>query len=623
MRRLRDFKSGVLLLIFVLSTVSDVVAQNNDQKPIEIKQHDSHVHTRNADDDSMATIDTSGVDVSDALFLNEPKRNAPGDDLWSLYDELDSIELCNRTLDTPLLRHLLNHSATRLEQQDGGSRLLFLAQLIARHTYLATPTMPLNASLTGTPLARPMGKSPLYVLEATCEDSKIRWTPVAIYPTSVANSFLQLRLPQLEIDACRDLSQCPNSKCSWTSHGNLRVYARSCCDSETRFCRADWRGIHTAFYALSVVFALGSFLMIFVVYRERRRQQQESRGWALMELFFVGAGILYSQPLIDWIEPSNGCVLAVWMREVGFTLFYGSVVLKIYRNLQEYRVRKAHHVIVREQDLLKYLACGMAITLTSLVFWTLGSLKTDELFDSQWPQCPFQKWSIAWSIFELVVLLYGIRLCYKARSSNWVERYQFTAAVALEMIVNLAAQVARYSLRHTGSSDLLFIIAVVQLHFTVTVNIVAIITPKFILVTDTNRRTLIAGTNNSGRAHPSLAKLRDNLINGTIDFAEVPIIDMNPDDIRAELKRVYTQLRMYKVKNIYQENPHISKRKGGKKVSDKTNKNRRISIPPVKRVDEEEEKSDLTDLTVESALQNRLFLSANKIQEANEQGIRV
>lgn len=49
-----------------------------------------------------------------------------------------------------------------------------------------------------------------------------------------------------------------------------------------------------------------------------------------------------------------------------------------------------------------------------------------------------------------------------------------------------------------------------------------------------NRRMLsMAGASSSGsKAHPSLAKLRDNLINGTIDFAEVPIIDMNPEDIR-------------------------------------------------------------------------------------------
>ena len=115
-----------------------------------------------------------------------------------------------------------------------------------------------------------------------------------------------------------------------------------------------------------------------------------------------------------------------------------------------------------------------------------------------------------------------------------MERYQFTVAVYLELVVSLAAQLARYSLRHTGSSDMLFVITILQIHLTTTVNIAAIITPKFIVVgTDSNRRTLtMAGTSNSGRAHPSLAKLRDNLINGTIDFAEIPIVDMNPEDIR-------------------------------------------------------------------------------------------
>lgn len=84
---------------------------------------------------------------------------------------------------------------------------------------------------------------------------------------------------------------------------------------------------------------------------------------------------------------------------------------------------------------------------------------------------------------------------------------------------------------------------------------------------------------------------------------------------------------MYKVKNIYQENPHISKRKGGKKISDKTNKNRRISIPPaasspkIRRVNEEEEEK--SDLTVDSAPYN-VYLSTNKIQlESADQSVRV
>jgi hypothetical protein len=84
---------------------------------------------------------------------------------------------------------------------------------------------------------------------------------------------------------------------------------------------------------------------------------------------------------------------------------------------------------------------------------------------------------------------------------------------------------------------------------------------------------------------------------------------------------------MYKLKNLYQDNPHISKRKGGKKTSDKP-KNRRISIPPtssspkIRRVDEEDEKSDLT---VDSAPHN-IYLSTNKIQlqlESADQSVRV
>lgn len=86
---------------------------------------------------------------------------------------------------------------------------------------------------------------------------------------------------------------------------------------------------------------------------------------------------------------------------------------------------------------------------------------------------------------------------------------------------------------------------------------------------------------------------------------------------------------MYKLKNIYQDNPHISKRKGGgKKLIDKTtSKNRRISIPPplsngssnspkVRRLDElangvDDEKSDLT---VESAPHNKFLSTSNKVR---------
>lgn len=104
---------------------------------------------------------------------------------------------------------------------------------------------------------------------------------------------------------------------------------------------------------------------------------------------------------------------------------------------------------------------------------------------------------------------------------------------------------------------------------------------------------------------------------------------------------------MFKMKNIYQDNPHITKDRKGrtKKIVDKTmGKSRRISIPPmsstvaipplntiinisttnapskIKQIEEEK-----NDLTVESAPQNALFYTKRCLipLDANDHSIRV
>ncbi|RCN38365.1 hypothetical protein ANCCAN_15724, partial [Ancylostoma caninum] len=116
--------------------------------------------------------------------------------------------------------------------------------------------------------------------------------------------------------------------------------------------------------------------------------------------------------------------------------------------------------------------------------------------------------------------------------------------------------VCRYSIRNSAHSDTLFTISFVQLQLTVSVNIVIIIAPKFYLVSgESTRRSMTLG-GHSGRAHPSLAKLRDNILNGTIDFAEVPIADMNPEDIRVSFLSFFlfsrkTPVRTYRLVLIF------------------------------------------------------------------------
>lgn len=54
--------------------------------------------------------------------------------------------------------------------------------------------------------------------------------------------------------------------------------------------------------------------------------------------------------------------------------------------------------------------------------------------------------------------------------------------------------------------------------------------------------------------------------NSDADVGEVTLEGMNPDDIRAELKRLYIQLEIFKNKTIRLDNPHISRRRGGRKA---------------------------------------------------------
>uniref|UniRef100_A0A1I8A5S1 G_PROTEIN_RECEP_F3_4 domain-containing protein n=1 Tax=Steinernema glaseri TaxID=37863 RepID=A0A1I8A5S1_9BILA len=558
-------------------------------------------------------------------------------ELSRLLEQLDDVSECNRTVAGPLLRRLLERS-----MGDTHLQLLWLAKLVAEHPHVLNRELPMNASLSSQPPIRPPNSThAIYSLRLECPKSvpappsgqatthplTPTWTPLLVIPTPLSNSFLTVRLPVESLDTC-SFSSCAN-KCSWTIHGGLRVYARVCCgaESDAEMCRANTESFRKPLFLWTGCCSVICVLLIGVVVRERRQSQNEGRGWALMELFLVGAALLYFIPLLDYFSPPSGsCLGFIWLRQIGFATFYGSIVLKIYRNLQEYRVRKAHHVIVKEQDLLKYLSTILVATLTSLVAYTFGVWGDAELWSSAWPQCPPQNWFYAWQVIELLFLLHGMRLCYKARNSSWLERWQFTVAVCLEAVITLMASLITYSIRHSGHSDTLLMVLFVQEQLTVTVSVVIIMAPKSLQVTsESNRRTLTM-SGSSGRAHPSLAKLRDNILNGTIDFAEVPIGDMNPDDIRAELKRVYTQLRMYKLRSIYTENPHISKRKGGKKSSDKSGKNRRISIPPtssspkVRKVDEEDEEK--SDLTVESAPHN-VYLSTYKLQLEPDHSVRV
>lgn len=125
------------------------------------------------------------------------------------------------------------------------------------------------------------------------------------------------------------------------------------------------------------------------------------------------------------------CLLEPWCRELGFVICYGAIILKLYRHLVEFRTRKAHRWVVRDMDLLKYL-CAMivavlcylsAFTASSMDFLELGQL--GGLEDDSLNRCRPMRWDYVTQAGEILILTFGLHLCFASRNANTQFRVKF------------------------------------------------------------------------------------------------------------------------------------------------------------------------------------------------------
>ena len=77
-------------------------------------------------------------------------------------------------------------------------------------------------------------------------------------------------------------------------------------------------------------------------------------------------------------------MLEPWLREIGFIICYGAIVLKLYRHLVEFRTRKAHRYVVRDLDLLRYLCAMIVAVLCYLAAFTALCIDYLEHSDLTW-----------------------------------------------------------------------------------------------------------------------------------------------------------------------------------------------------------------------------------------------
>ncbi|KAK3083240.1 hypothetical protein FSP39_017567 [Pinctada imbricata] len=362
-------------------------------------------------------------------------------------------------------------------------------------------------------------------------------------------------------------------------------------------CMAEYdillRGIPLGIQSFSVTVTI---VIGIVVLRLRKTRVMVAGMWPLLEIILLGAILLYTTVIIQYFEPTTTiCIIIPWFREVGFAIVYGALVLKIYRLLAEFQSRKAHRVHVRDKDLLKYLCCVMVVVIGYMSAWTTvtfdhiregkdiiqtGYTPDDEL---KYLMCKAGWWEYVIEIAELLFLMFGIYMCYRVRSapSEYSEGTYVSAAICYEAVISIVYYILRHVYWLELHPDYMFLMSFIRCQLTATVTLVLIFGPKLLFAhrpPDDHfiRNRAYSSSEVQEPMPPEAMKLNVSISsNGDVDVGEVSLADMDPEDIRAELKRLYTQLQIYKTRAMRKDNPHISKKRGGRKQT-----HRRFSLQP-------------------------------------------
>ncbi|XP_026854068.2 probable G-protein coupled receptor 158 [Electrophorus electricus] len=368
------------------------------------------------------------------------------------------------------------------------------------------------------------------------------------------------------------------------------------CREGCAFCRDDTPCLaqEDGILRLAVVSSQGlCVLMTFgtmaTVYHYRRNKRIKASGLILMETIQSGAVLLYLPVMILYFHPSVlRCILLRWLRLLGFATVYGTVILKLYRVLKVFLSRTAQRVpYMTSWRVLRLLGAILLVVLWFLVAWTSAMCQSRDAHLAliavgvtpdglQFSMCLLDCWDYMMAVAEFLFLLWGAYLCYAVRTvpSAFHEPRYLAVAIYNELLISAIFHIIRFSLAPGLHPDWMLMLFFVHTHLTVTVTLGLLLLPKFLssgthmqedITTEPYEEELDMGRSGS--------YLNNSITSAWSEHS------LNPEDIREELKKLYSQLEIYKGKKMLANNPHLQKKRSSKKGIGRSIMKRITEIP--------------------------------------------
>ncbi|KAI3387776.1 hypothetical protein SNEBB_007117 [Seison nebaliae] len=340
-----------------------------------------------------------------------------------------------------------------------------------------------------------------------------------------------------------------------------------------------------------------NLLLILCVFLFRRHVVIRNSMWTLLEIILFGCLFLYTELILRHFDPNDYiCFLLPWLREIGFTLIFGTFILKLYKLISEFQSRRAHRVWLKDKDIIRTLSvillgvCGYmtawsAITIDIYLhplndspnydkFWTTWPRRSKILLDfgTEWKTafnffiCRTGSWAIVLHIYEMVMEAVGFYFLYCTRSAPqeriWPnERRHIQILLIIDVFFSNIVAVSNFLVTSTIHPNITLIINFVHVQFRVTSILCLLFGSKmwFIVRKCWSEDAKHRMTSFSEMGNEITEKLFGE-VNGYVD-GENNVKNMKPEEFLRELARIYSQFEVIRAQLVRQSNPHLPKEK--------------------------------------------------------------
>ncbi|ESO87905.1 hypothetical protein LOTGIDRAFT_127003, partial [Lottia gigantea] len=270
------------------------------------------------------------------------------------------------------------------------------------------------------------------------------------------------------------------------------------------------------------------------------------------------------------------CCMKFWFREIGFYISYGALLLKTWRISVVFRVRSAQRVKISDGDLIKRLFCMVMIIISYLSVRTFVGMpevvQGKDVNGLKAYQCSSDWWDHSAAIAELLLLLWGVRLCVVVRKapSEFNESRFISWAIYNEFLLSLFLNVSTIFLKDPfpTNPDLLYLVLFIHTQLTTTVTLAFLFGSKAYLVYkyygkehQGQQQSTMLSRGSKYTMGPKPTSTISNVVsnNGYDDKVEDPeeCDSFLEKDIQEEFRRLYTQLEILKQRNMKLGNRHL------------------------------------------------------------------